>query len=202
MRLRIRYSRPADRERGAVLVEFALVALLLVTLLAGTFDYGMAWRDSLAVTEAARSGARVGSSLGKDVEADFSLMSSLRATLDSAGVLDDVERVVIYRSTFDDGHVPVTCTNPTPGGPCNVFTGAQVRSLPATSAGNIDAFGCITNSLRCGWRPTVRDDVQLTAQYLGVWIKVRHEYTFPLLGTAQTIERDAVMRLEPGEPPS
>ena len=46
--------------RGAELIEFALVAPLLILLLAGIFDFGMMFRTFEAVTNAAREGARVG----------------------------------------------------------------------------------------------------------------------------------------------
>jgi Flp pilus assembly protein TadG len=45
---------------GAELIEFALIAPLLILLLAGIFDFGMMFRTFEAVTNAAREGARVG----------------------------------------------------------------------------------------------------------------------------------------------
>ena len=47
-------------ERGAELIEFAIVAPILILLLAGIFDFGMMFRTYEAVTNAAREGARVG----------------------------------------------------------------------------------------------------------------------------------------------
>src|SRR5688572_15983354 len=47
-------------ERGSELIEFALVAPILLLLLAGIFDFGMMFRTFEAVTNAAREGARVG----------------------------------------------------------------------------------------------------------------------------------------------
>jgi Flp pilus assembly protein TadG len=47
-------------ERGAELIEFAIVVPLLILLLAGIFDFGMMFRTFEAVTNAAREGARVG----------------------------------------------------------------------------------------------------------------------------------------------
>src|SRR5438093_7131634 len=48
-----------DNERGAVLVEFALVLPLLLVLFAGMFDLGLAFQQYQAVTNAAREGARM-----------------------------------------------------------------------------------------------------------------------------------------------
>ncbi len=47
-------------EKGSELIEFALVAPVLIFLLAGIFDFGMMFRSYEAVTNAAREGARVG----------------------------------------------------------------------------------------------------------------------------------------------
>lgn len=47
-------------DRGSELIEFAIVAPLLILLMAGIFDFGMMFRTFEAVTNAAREGARVG----------------------------------------------------------------------------------------------------------------------------------------------
>lgn len=191
----------ADGERGAVIVEFAAVALLMLVLLAGTYDYGMAWRTGLQVNEGARAGARVGSSQGKKVTADFSLMTSVQATLDSSGVLDDVQRVVIFRSTNLDGEVPPTCLNDAPSGPCTVLDGDQVRALPGSEIGAINTTtGCLVDAVHASYCPTSRNDIQLSAHYLGVWIEVEHDYLFPITGDSTDVVRAAVMRLEPPDP--
>jgi len=45
-------------DRGAAAVEFALVCVLLVMLLVGIVEFGRAYSAQLAVTHAAREGAR------------------------------------------------------------------------------------------------------------------------------------------------
>jgi Flp pilus assembly protein TadG len=47
-------------ERGAELIEFALIVPILILVLAGIFDFGMMFRAYEVVTNAAREGARVG----------------------------------------------------------------------------------------------------------------------------------------------
>jgi Flp pilus assembly protein TadG len=53
MRLRIR-----KRQEGQALVEFTLVAVILVTLLIAIAQFGIVWSNYNAVTQAAREGAR------------------------------------------------------------------------------------------------------------------------------------------------
>ena len=47
-------------ERGAELIEFAVVMPILIFIIAGIFEFGMMFRPFEAVTNAAREGARVG----------------------------------------------------------------------------------------------------------------------------------------------
>jgi Flp pilus assembly protein TadG len=47
-------------ERGAELIEFAIIAPILIFIIAGIVDFGMMFRTFEAVTNAAREGARVG----------------------------------------------------------------------------------------------------------------------------------------------
>src|SRR5688572_25201671 len=47
-------------ERGAELIEMAMVTPILLLILAGIFDFGMMFRSWEIVTNAAREGARVG----------------------------------------------------------------------------------------------------------------------------------------------
>jgi len=49
------------RQMGSAMVEFALIAPLLLLLLAGVLDYSMALRTAIAISDAARAGAHYGS---------------------------------------------------------------------------------------------------------------------------------------------
>lgn len=56
-------------ESGAVAVEFALVAPVLLVLILGIIDFGFAFNAKIAVTQAAREGARVVALGGTDSDA-------------------------------------------------------------------------------------------------------------------------------------
>jgi Flp pilus assembly protein TadG len=203
-----RSSRRSSGERGAVTVELAVVAILLLTLVAGTFDYGFAWRTGLAGNEAARTGARVGSSQALSRGADYYALNGLRASLRSSGVMDDVRKVVIFKSTTADGEVPTSCLNPSPTGTCNVLTGAQLDALTVSSfnltiptdGSSPTGTGCLTTSaaMRAGWCPNARSNNQDTgADYYGVYVELFYDNQFSILGNGTAVKRTAVMRLEP-----
>ncbi len=96
-------AEPGDRQRGALLVEFAFVAMFLVVLVAGTFDYGFAWRSGLAVNEGARAGARVGSGQALSRGADYYALNSVKSALTASGSINQIQKVVIFKSTTSDG---------------------------------------------------------------------------------------------------
>lgn len=191
-------------ERGVAIVEFAMVALFMFTLAAATFDFGFAWRSGLAVNEAARAGARVGSGVGKGPGADFELLTGVKGSLQGAGMVDDVELVVIFRSQTANGKVPASCTAPPYGGPCNVLTGDQLDDLDRA---NFDydstttpptGSGCMTSGFtNWSWCSTSRNNSQASADYIGIYVRYAHDYMFPIMGEEKKIERTAVMRLEP-----
>ena len=70
-------------EKGAELIEFALVAPVLILLLAGIFDFGMMFRTFEAVTNSAREGARVGVLPGY---ADLDVQTRVNAYLTVSGL--------------------------------------------------------------------------------------------------------------------
>jgi Flp pilus assembly protein TadG len=198
------------RERGAMLVEFAFVAMFLVVLVAGTFDYGFAWRSGLAVNEGARAGARVGSGQSLSRGADYYALNSVKSALTASGSIDQVQKVVIFKSTSTDGIVPSSClvANPT-AGTCNVLTGAQLKALSVASYDLVvsadpavapTGTGCLKTAaaLRVGWCPNARSNSQETgADYYGVYVELLYPRKFPVFGSSITVTRTAVMRLEP-----
>ena len=62
-----RFRRRVERgERGAALVEFALILPIFMTLVLGMFSGGQAYDRKLQMTHASREGARYGASLAED----------------------------------------------------------------------------------------------------------------------------------------
>jgi Flp pilus assembly protein TadG len=61
-----RLHRRADAERGAAMVEFALVLPILAMFVLGIFTGGVAYNNKQQITSAARDGARYGATLAAD----------------------------------------------------------------------------------------------------------------------------------------
>lgn len=95
----------SKRQQGAVVVEFALILTLLITLMAGIFEFGRAFWYYDALTKATRDGAR--------------LMSvSPKASIASAAIGDAQTQVVNAVTNagipgFAAANVEVTCLTAT-----------------------------------------------------------------------------------------
>jgi Flp pilus assembly protein TadG len=198
-----RRARAADRpltlrEKGAALVEFAFIVPLLALLAFGTLEVGYQWRFAHEAVGSSRAGARVGAGLGDDPTTDFYILSSIRASLESAGMLGKLQRVIVYQATTQ-GSPPSTCLAATPTGACNVYNASmitsslQVTSFHATS-------GCYTGTAADaplkGWCPSSRITNQPTADYVGVRL-VLNSAAMTGMYPAYTITRESVMRMEP-----
>jgi len=103
-----RYRRRSDSERGAVLVEMALVAPLLILLVIGIMEFGLAFRDRLTVSNGTQSAGRVAAALGNSDESDIAVLQAVEQSL---GILPGsggsiIKHVQIWKS--DGAGSPVT----------------------------------------------------------------------------------------------
>ena len=94
--MRIRIWR-RGKEKGATVVEFALTISLLLMLVLGAFEYGMALRDWLSVTIGTREGARVAASAANYGEADCAILEATAGALQSFRS-GQIREVHIYKS--------------------------------------------------------------------------------------------------------
>jgi Flp pilus assembly protein TadG len=60
----MKFRRLEKENKGTALVEFAIIALLLFTLVFGIIEFGLMAKDNLALSQAARAGARI-AAIGK-----------------------------------------------------------------------------------------------------------------------------------------
>lgn len=181
---------PAERQRGAALVEMALVLPVLFLLAFGLVETGMGWRNAITVTSAARQGARVSSHLGVNPKSDQEGLLAVQAVL--GGDISQVEYVIFYEAN-GSGVLPPACLGSSVAGTCNRYTQAMLAD--AATDGNWQHGG---GSWDSAWPPASREDDIQTADHLGVYISFQHEYftgVFP--GTAPLIKRETIMRIEP-----
>jgi hypothetical protein len=110
-------------ERGAALVEFSIVSVLLFTLLFGIVEFGLAFRDRLTMANASQSAARVLAALGNEDDTDFQALSALATTLETlpnSGV-DVVQYVDIFLADADGNPLGSCPATEGPGDRCTRF---------------------------------------------------------------------------------
>lgn len=78
---------PRGRQKGAAIVEFALVAVIFLTLLLGIMDFGRMLFTWNAAVEATRFGARVAVVCGKDDALVLAKMRNFLPQLSAANVV-------------------------------------------------------------------------------------------------------------------
>jgi Flp pilus assembly protein TadG len=197
-RIQSLHRRARGGDRGAVLVEFALIAPVLVLLMLGMFEYGNAWRQVGRVERAAQQGARTASSMANHRFADYEALRAIdTATRDLNGLT--VERVIIFNATDDDGEIPnAACLTGSVSGVCNTYTGAQVRTTsPAGFSGGSSSAPTCSGSLDAAWCPLGRSRDQSSIVRVGVHLTLTYESVTELLPTTVTIERTAVYQIDP-----
>jgi len=82
-----RHGRQTDRaQRGANLVEMALILPLLLLLLAAITDFGRAFNHYIVITNAAREGARFGARVLHTVDIDDYILGAVRQEAANGGI--------------------------------------------------------------------------------------------------------------------
>ncbi len=183
-------------DRGATLVEAAIVTPVLLLFIFGIFEFGFAFRDYLSVASATRDGAREASVAGNTSDADYRM---LRAIQRGSAALPDgaIERVVVFRATAP-GDLPASgCMAGTAvANVCNVYELADFNKT-------VDEFKCDTAfnpepDPDRFWCPFDREaSIGSGLDYVGVWIRVTHDYVTGLFGSSVTFEDVVVLKVEP-----
>lgn len=112
-----------ERQSGAALVEMAIALPLLVLLVFGILEFGLAFQDRLTVSNGTQSAGRVAAALGNAEDADI---ATLQAVERSLGLLAGsgegiIKHVQIWRSD-GNGNPASPCVAATAGGPnCNWY---------------------------------------------------------------------------------
>ncbi len=180
------------RERGAVMLEVAMVVPLLTTLVLGVAELGLHVRDTQSITAATQAGARVVSSSGNSRLSDYDALMTMAAPL-SAFDVAAIERIIVFVPTID-GELPTACKNGSIPDVCNHYDGTDLALTPSS----------FTGTTNCGvfdpdwfWCPLDREtDQGMGTDWIGVRVEIRHESVAPFLPD-RTISDTTVMRVEP-----
>ena len=171
-------ARDAHKERGAAIVEFALVAVVLFIIIFGLIEGGLLVRARNAVRSAADEGARRGAIAANQESADWQILQQLRVR----GALSSsrINYVVVFAAEDSTDTPNATCLAGIPmTDVCNVYEREEFE-LPSSS------FGCIDANLDSNWCPTDRAQDSAAFEYIGVYINASYK---GLTGVFRFIDR-------------
>ncbi len=190
-------------EKGVALVEASIISLLFFTLLFGIVESGLAFRDYLTTANISRSGARVASGHGNDVNADYLVVQAVKKATAGLGNAT-LDYVVVFKATdFNTSLVSLnaSCAAGTAvANVCNVYVPSDF-TRPTTD------FTCSATipSPDKFWCPTGRKIAASSASggppdYIGVYVKVTHRNLFKIWRSTFTFTDQTIIRIEPRVP--
>jgi Flp pilus assembly protein TadG len=183
------------------MIETVIFLPFLVTLMVGILDFGMAWRDSIAVSTALRASARTAASQGATGSSDYYALQALNAGL--SGIPSSaIRRIIVYNATTNSAPDPICLSLTAPGGQsgtraCNVYDASALiyssSSFSSTATGT-----CPGSAVDRYYCPLTRGVNQASgADAVGIYLEVRHDFSSKLFGTGLTITDKVIVRLEP-----
>ncbi len=185
---RMGLSRRGRDQRGAVLVEAAIVIPILMMITLGIIEYGGAYRENAAVANAARAGARVASSLPKTdfgctapcSDSALTVAAAVSSAMQSFGA-NAPPQLWIYK-------VGVAGNTP-PFASCTSCVGYNWNSSTKSFGGSMLGTGWLaTKQNACASGPP---------DQFGVYVKTKHTAITRLFGGDRTLTGTTIMRLEP-----
>ncbi len=187
-----------ERERGAALVEAAIITPVFFLLVFFVFEMGLLFRDALTTDNASREGARAASTRGNAADADYFILRTVEHGLEAVG-LQRLEYVVVFNATGPGDSVPGACRSASQPGLCNHYTAADFFA-ELDNAGGFD-----TGNFRCGtldsnWCPTTRDTtLSGGTDFVGVHVETRHDFVTNLIPGGNQLGETTILSLEPEE---
>ena len=198
-----------------MLVEAALVLPVILTLTLGIIEFGLIFKDSLTISNGTRSGARIGSSDGQSTLADYDILQAIKSGTSALTNNGTIVGVLVYEASpttatgsvtspsavcqaFLDSNSTSTTGNSTTGTACNYYPGSFITTMTSAS------FTGVAGAPGSWWLPSARVIKQSNSgnpdggpDYLGVVVKINHNYVTKLIGSSRYMSDTTVMRLEP-----
>lgn len=185
-------------DRGAAVIEAALLVPILMLLLFGVMEWGLVMRDMLSITESARVGARTASALPRQTDFTATTVAAI-GQAGSALPKSQLVQILVYKANDEgfpgpDGATTMTCAGHEStcdryvwdaGSNAFVLSPASEPWNPRSgvgTAGNVNA--CPAGQ---GGPP---DSV-------GVYVEAIHPWVTGLFGGTRTLRDHAVLPFEP-----
>ena len=169
-------------DRGVTAIEAAIITPVFMLLLIGIIEFGLAFKDQLAITSAVRAGARIASAEPR--YANFATDAASQVAREgSAADLSKTQALWVYKAD-STGH-PIGA-----GGTFNSCSTACVQFTWNSSSKSFVQSGG-------SWPATSQDACPGEEDSVGVYLKVNHSGVTNLFFSVLGLQSYTVMRLEP-----
>lgn len=124
-------ARTRGGERGAVIVEAALILPVFFLLVFGILEIGGVLKSYSSVANGVRAGGRMASVAGNDAMADQMILERLEREVAGVGN-GEIEYVVVWHATGTGTQPPAECLRTVPAGPNTTSQGRTVTASPGS----------------------------------------------------------------------
>jgi Flp pilus assembly protein TadG len=177
-RARCRGERADDR--GVAAVEAAIITPIFMLVIIGVIEFGLAFKDQLAVTSAVRAGARIASAEPRS--ATFATDAAAQVAREGSALdMSDVQALWVYQADAS-GH---------PVGAGGTFNSCTTNCVVFSWNGStfVQTGG--------SWNPTSQNACQGTQDAVGVYLSFRHPGVTQVFFDHLGLSSYTVMRFEP-----
>jgi hypothetical protein len=174
----------ARGEGGAVLIEFAIILPILVTLTFGIVEYAGAYHDSAIAADAVRAGGRVGSALGTNTSYTTSIVNAVNSAFTTLPS-DAPKELWIYKANAQG--YPGSGTS---------FSSCSTNCIKYAWDSATESFN-MSAPQGGGWPAATHQVCTEPFDELGVFVKINHKFVTGLFGANITMDDHSVFRFEP-----
>jgi hypothetical protein len=179
-RLRRRLTQP--RDRGAVAVEAAIITPIFILILIGVLEFGLVFKDQLAVTSAVRAGARIASAEPRNPT--FATDAAAAVAREGSAIdFTKVKSLWVYKADAS-GH---------PVGAGGTFSSCSSSCVQFTWNAGMQQFVVSGGS----WPATSQDACQGEQDSVGVYLDFEHDGVTDVIFNSIDLSSHTVMVLEP-----
>lgn len=171
-------------QRGAVAVEFAIIAPLLMVLTFGIVEFSSAYHDSSIAADAARAGGRVASAEPRNPSYAINAANAVSSALKTLPK-DAPQEMWVYKAN-GAGYPGSGSSFSSCGSNC-------IKYLWNSSAQQFDT----SNAGGGGWPASAQQVCTEPFDQVGVFVKIDHKFVTKLFGAQVTLTDHSVFRFEP-----
>jgi hypothetical protein len=172
-------SERAD-DRGVAAVEAAIITPIFLLLVIGIIEFGLAFKDQLAVTSAVRAGARIASAEPRTTT--FATDAAAQVAREGSALdMSDVDALWVYQADASGHPVGAGGTFDSCSTNCDVFSWNGSTFVQTGGA----------------WNVTSQNACQGTQDSVGVYLSFRHPSVTQAFFSSLGLSSYTVMRFEP-----